>query len=103
MSDHTPAPWIPVCTPSSSFNDIRYISGDNCEKIATIHLPLGMGQHEALANARLIAAAPDLLEVVQGLHRALARMIEKHDPDTIEAEWLSHSHEAIVKAIGETA
>ncbi len=51
-------------------------------------------------NARLIAAAPDLLEACKGLHGALSRMIDKHNPDSIEAEWLADSHEAIAKTEG---
>ncbi|MDO8414859.1 MAG: hypothetical protein Q7S87_01460 [Agitococcus sp.] len=42
----------------------------------------------------------EVIEVVTGLHRALSRMIEAHDPDTIEAEWLSHSNELIHKLTG---
>ena len=45
--------------------------------------------------------AHELLETLEGLHKALSRMIDKHDPDSIEAEWLQHSHEAICKAKGE--
>lgn len=48
---------------------------------------------EAEANGRLIAESKELLEVVQGLSRALDRMIYKHDRDSIETEWLIHSHE----------
>jgi hypothetical protein len=51
-------------------------------------------------TARLFAAASDLLEVTRGLHNALSRLIDKHDPDSIEAEWLSHSHEVIVNLEG---
>jgi hypothetical protein len=50
---------------------------------------------EAEANGRLIAEAKELLETMQGLHKALSRMIDKHDPDSPEAEWLSHSNEII--------
>jgi hypothetical protein len=41
-----------------------------------------------------------MLEALEGLHKALARMIDKHDPDSKEAEWLQYSHEAIAKAEG---
>ena len=53
------------------------------------------------ANLALIAAAPELLETLEGCMKALARMIDKHDPDSIEAEWIGHAHEAIFKAKGE--
>ena len=43
----------------------------------------------------------EVLEVVTGLHRALNRMIEKFDPDTLDAEWLGHSNELVRKISGE--
>jgi hypothetical protein len=49
-------------------------------------------------NARLISAAPELLEALRGTMKALSRMIDKHDPDSIEAEWIGEAHEAIAKA-----
>lgn len=36
-----------------------------------------------------------VVEVVTGLHKALSRMIDLHNPDSIEAEWLSHSNELV--------
>lgn len=67
---HTPGPWGTENAMSSDYENIRYLTGPNCEQIATIHqrkplcnvekLPR-MNQAEALANARLISAAPELL------------------------------------------
>lgn len=42
-----------------------------------------------------------VVEVVMGLHKALSRMVDKHDPDSIESEWLSHSNELVRKLTGE--
>jgi hypothetical protein len=86
-TQHTPGPWDLVCTPSSSFNDIRYLSGPDCEKIATVHCKAGeMGQKEALANAALIAAAPEtaaerdhLKEVNAELLQALETIVKITD------------------------
>lgn len=49
-------------------------------------------------RARLIASAPMLLETLDGVMKALSRMIDKHDPDSIEAEWIGNAHEVITKA-----
>lgn len=35
----------------------------------------------------------EIVDVVSGLHKALSRMVDVHDPDSIEAEWLGYSNE----------
>jgi hypothetical protein len=42
----------------------------------------------------------EVVEVVTGLHKALSRMVDAHDPDSIEAEWLTHSNELVRKLTG---
>ena len=65
---HTPGPWRQVTALSSDWNNIRYIeANDTCAKVATIHHYPGMEQSEALANARLTIAAPDLLAALEWL------------------------------------
>jgi hypothetical protein len=39
--------------------------------------------------------------VVSGLHKALSRMVDAHDPDSIEAEWLAHSNELFRNLTGQ--
>ena len=63
MSKHTPGPWHHT---GREFNDVR----DSDDELVAVALHLRVGQpersiHEAEANARLIAAAPDLLEAAQ--------------------------------------
>ena len=48
-------------------------------------------------RAALMAAAPELLETLEGVKNALSRMIDKHDPDSIEAEWIGNAREVIYK------
>ena len=92
----TPAPWKVAHLPKPS-TFITSKKGIICQLVV-----YDEDDSEAQANANLIAVAPQLLEVLQGLHGALSRMIDKHNPDSIEAEWLAHSHEAIQKATGGT-
>jgi hypothetical protein len=47
------------------------------------------------------ATNEEVLEVVVGLHKALSRMIDKHDPDSKEAEWLGNSNELHRKLTGQ--
>jgi len=55
-------------------------------------------RQESEANAKLIAAAPELLDALTGTMNALSRMIEKYNADSIEAEWIGEANEAIRKA-----
>lgn len=89
---HTPGEWV---TESKELNIITVHNGEI--NIADV-LEIDIDPEEAEANARLIACAPMLLETLEGVMKALSRMIDKHDPDSIEAEWIGNAHEAILKA-----
>jgi hypothetical protein len=56
-------------------------------------LPLPTSESEVPLKAEVV-------EVVTGLHKALGRMLEKFDPDSSEAEWLSHSNELVRELTG---
>lgn len=62
---HTPAPWNAEAALSSDFDNIRYITGDTsegpCRIIASVRHRPEQSQEEALANAAVMKAAPDLL------------------------------------------
>lgn len=73
MSKHTPGPWIGA---GPSFGDPlpRYTTeivteweGEGGEVLAICELPLHHHDNENEANARLIAAAPDLLKALRDL------------------------------------
>ena len=74
MSKHTPGPWL-VCTPDNSdlylsIENDGFLVGDVSE-IATINLaePI-ISKEERIANAHLIAAAPELLAVLIDVREA---------------------------------
>ena len=95
MSKHTPGPW-------EAFNGwaIRKCVSDTCCVIAELRQPYRLnvgivrGEGEQQANARLIAAAPELLE-------ALTAIIH----DGLHCDVVPHLHEkaraAIAKATGD--
>lgn len=90
---HTPGPWqTSKLGPSSDGSQREMISnGRFIAEVAT-------SDEQQQANARLIAAAPELLENLIGVTKALSRLIDKYDPDSIEAEWIGNANDAILKA-----
>ena len=91
MGERTSAPW-------HVGKDFRIVGADS-SRIARCD---NNDQVSGRLNSLLIAAAPDLLETLEGMSKAFERMIEKYCPDGNQAEWLIYSHEAIKKAKGET-
>lgn len=83
---HTPGPW---------FNDATYVGSTAVDRffITCHNKDLPNGREEAEANARLIAAAPDLLEA---LH-ALVSSWETGTPYTTE---IGAARAAIARATG---
>ena len=62
---HTPGPWelVPAKNPS-----YRFVSADAWNKLARVVVRMegqGSDSNEGVANARLIAAAPELLEAAE--------------------------------------
>lgn len=68
----TAGPWDSTAALASDLYNIRYIDGPKCEKIATVRHAVDMSQEEALANAKLIAAAPDLLAALKDIMLGVA-------------------------------
>jgi len=101
MTQHTPGPW--------KFEDEMVIShsGNICDPYARPTVDTEPDEMEA--NARLIAAAPEML----GVLRAIIEYLEEHedwtrefftenDPDTWESGWIEQARATIAKATGGT-
>ncbi len=103
-TQHTPGPWIGA---GPSFGDPlpRYTTeivteweNEDGDVIDICELPVARYDDENEANARLIAAAPDLLEALRTLvnmAKSFPSELHKDHPDVIEALA------AIAKATGE--
>jgi hypothetical protein len=74
MSKHTPGPWASNKYTTSVSVPLKAI---DCERIGfSIVFVNGHREKEAAANARLIAAAPDLLEALK-YHQEQTRPIQR--------------------------
>ena len=94
MSKHTPGPWVAIARTNA------YISIEAPEQpgyVAKAVATVSMNNHED--NARLIAAAPDLLAVLQELEKS-ARYWGEYDVPLGIVDRISA---AIAKATGEKA
>lgn len=97
MSNYTPGPWHTEVAPSSDLHFIRGIYSDDAGQIAKVRVGPVLEQDEALANARLLAAAPELLAALEGLC-GLAELRPGHLQDYKSA--VSDARAVIVKAKG---
>lgn len=105
MSKHTPGPWTVGMAGQYGTHNVNIIYAGADNSVATVY---GLPMHtklenieprwtEGLANARLIAAAPELLEALQEI---------ANDPDSFEVltQWQRDQvRAAIAKATGESA
>lgn len=94
MSKHTPGPWSEVPPQNEGANSLRIFSGS---KLVGLASNSDMSDDELEANARLIAAAPDLLEALRSA-RTFASIVE----GDAAQQMCIHFDQVIRKAEGET-
>lgn len=95
MLNHSITPW--KTTRSFSHEYIRNIKDAQGELIAQV-CDLEDGLNETIANARLMAAAPDLLAALQGL---IDYFIDPSWDDYSDTETMQAARAAIAKATGD--
>ena len=96
MSKHTPGPWFAVGA-QVEIEDDSVPDICTCDPQVMRQSHLDWHPRTAEANARLIAAAPDLLEA---LEEALEDW-DNDEPDFVRLEWADKARAAIAKAKGE--
>ncbi len=99
---HTPGPWHCGTLRETGINAGIDVDADNNSNLALVHHePLDRDSGETKANARLIAAAPDLLAALEGL---LADIAEYQTINKLGGEknhWQVQARAAIAKATGQ--
>jgi len=88
---HTPGPWLPSRTTMKHLNIVQVgktfrcsvVGDDNGSIVATVH---GRTERECEANARLIAAAPDLLENGRAFLKAVEALCDWMNGNEIAAD-----------------
>jgi hypothetical protein len=96
MALHTPGPWHHSRLRSAGPAPGCCIGAENNSNVALVHHEaLDRGRQETLANARLIAAAPDLLATLEAL---LAKV---HCGTALECPLCDAARAAIAKAKGD--
>lgn len=92
MNTHTPGPWHIGIRPGP------IVYGQQGEQVANLRLPM-VGADENRANARLIAAAPELMELLETAVLRIAMANAEGVP--ILSAWLPEAQAAIARARGQ--
>lgn len=96
MSDHTPGPWYA----GETLDIFAECQEDGEDPIASIHERVNHNDcfaPEARANARLIAAAPNLLEAVNDLLACLSARRREQLVHKREEEIVAEAHTVLVE------
>ena len=99
MTAHTPGPWRYERTDGIPVNGRHMISGAVPGYLAEVR---DCVSGDVQANARLIAAAPDLLAALETAYMALIGYLPAHRNDVTDAA-IGAARAAITKATGEAA
>ena len=104
MSKHTPGPWV-VVGRLTKYVEARLV-GRLIQEVAACGPTMadeGYGQQQE-ANARLIAAAPELLAALEGMEKWASSIHDGYPPSTASiaaAPYREAARAAIAKATGE--
>ena len=104
MSKHTQGWWYLSVNKSWKTNPFSIVvrkDGVHRTTIANLPARKTIGPEEREATARLLTAAPDLLDVTQGFRRKLATYVSVYPGDKELRRLLGECDAAIAKATGE--
>ena len=96
---HTPGPWSINRAAATHVQDARERGIAACGGYYSTDAKLAMADGEQEANARLIAAAPELLDALRGLLAARDSTTMGRERELYE-EWIPKARAAVAKAEG---
>jgi hypothetical protein len=100
---HTAGPWRSD-NPYGVGVEIRPSTGGRLAHLGSrlAYGSIGVTGEEEQANGMLIAESPQMLETLIGVTRALQRVLDQYNPDSIESEWIAEANESVFRATGYT-
>jgi len=100
MANPTPGPWR--AEPADMFGDHNIVlaKGDDDSRAIAAVVSNMRDPQEVAANARLIAAAPDMLAALEALVEGVDRLLGKPEPYECDDGALAAARAAILKATG---
>ena len=105
MSNHTPGPWKSVWNSEEGLDVFAHIEDARGEWVAQlwsrVEEDLRQSPEETKANARLIAAAPKLLQIAEMVERIIHLGNVAEDSDDAMEEWFE-SQEGLEELVSET-
>jgi len=101
-ADHTPGPWHASGYLDEPEHDTDVIAANGPLRLATVHIPTPgksrtpeRARQEAIANARIMAAAPELLQALRAIYRLSAFAF---GPDARTVSIAAHAGHALLSA-----
>lgn len=101
MSKHSPGPWFTKREGFSTVYVEARISGGMLQDVAACG-PTEAGSEQQEANARLISAAPELLDALKLCEGNISSLLASAHPKVFGV-WLEVVRAAIAKATGDAA
>ena len=105
MTTHTPGKWnVETWTRNNGQSSEIVIVSNKTDAVASacpLWRPNGtidQAREEEAANARLIAAAPELLEALKGLMKEAVKLAESQPDNAPIWAWIDDASDAITKA-----
>lgn len=101
---HTPGPWkADLCLGGWGMHEVQRPDGTSIARLAAIQTAFAPDDEEGMANAQLMAAAPELLDSLREVLQIAQQCIDSLRLISDERQALADAATAIAKATGGAA